>query len=59
MVGASTELLGDSNRALNSRDEEEVVERLSVRKQDQKGAQKTENVAYLREKLQEANISLL
>lgn len=50
MVGASTELLGGSNRALSSRDEEEVVERLGVRKQNQKGAQKAENVADLRER---------
>ncbi|XP_041895517.1 membrane protein FAM174B [Corvus kubaryi] len=57
MVGASTELPGGSNRAISSKDEEEVVERLGVRKQDQKGAQKTENVANLREKLQETNIS--
>lgn len=57
MVGASTELPGGSNRAISSKDEEEVVERLGVRKQDQKGVQKAENVANLREKLQETNIS--
>lgn len=57
MVGASAELLGGSNRALSSRDEEEVVERLGVRKQNQKGAQKAENAADLRQKLQETNIS--
>lgn len=32
MDGASVELLGGSNRALSRRDEEEVVERLGVRK---------------------------
>lgn len=57
MVWASTELLGGSNRALSSRDEEEVVERLGVKKQHQKRAQKAENVTNLREKLQETNIS--
>lgn len=57
MVWASTELLGGSNRALSSRDEEEVVERLGVKKQHQKRAQKAENVTNLQEKLQETNIS--
>lgn len=36
MAGTSAELLGDSNRAISSRDEEEVVEKLDVRKEDQK-----------------------
>lgn len=49
--------LGGSNRAIGSRaDDEEVVERLDVRKRDHKGAQKAENIADFQEKLQEANI---
>lgn len=57
MVRASTKLLGGSTRALSSSGEEEVVERLGVRKQVQKGGQKAQNVANLRDKLQETNIS--
>ena len=54
MAGAPGELLGGSNRAVSSRDKEEVAEGLDVRKQDQKGAQKAENIADFQEKLQEA-----
>ena len=39
MAGASAELLGGSNRAISSRDENEVVGRLDVRVQDQKEKQ--------------------
>jgi len=54
---AGPQLAGPAAELLRgSRHEDELVERLDVKKQDQKGAQKAENKANFLEKLQEANI---